>query len=236
MARDTSSLPVPLSPVIRTVRSLPCRRWICSTTRVIAALADRNPGSNGSRDGASTVSPATATGRSRAAHSANPCRATAAIIRNRRITGCPIGRGDATSPNRGPSTSRPSGSMAMTPRPYALPSAADRAIARPASSSHPAVAITRTSPPESLTKTTAPSAAAASSSDAAVSRPRRLGSAAASTIRRTMASSASAGEIEVLAGADGCEERLRCVRVVDVARGAELFEDLERLVQVTFGH
>ena len=44
-----------------------------------------------------------ASDRSRAAHSANPCRATAAIIRRRRITGWPSGRGDATSTKRGPS-------------------------------------------------------------------------------------------------------------------------------------
>ena len=48
MARATSSLPVPLSPVISTVRSLPCRRWIWSTTRCIAALAQTKPGSSGS--------------------------------------------------------------------------------------------------------------------------------------------------------------------------------------------
>ena len=42
--------------------------------------------------------------------SANPCRATAAIMRSRRITGWPIGRGEATSTKRGPSGSRPSGS------------------------------------------------------------------------------------------------------------------------------
>ena len=42
MARATSSLPVPLSPVISTVRSLPCSRWICSTTR-----AHRGAGARG---------------------------------------------------------------------------------------------------------------------------------------------------------------------------------------------
>ena len=47
-ARATSSLPVPLSPVMSTVRSFPCSRWICSTTRIIAGLAHRNPGSSGS--------------------------------------------------------------------------------------------------------------------------------------------------------------------------------------------
>ena len=44
MASATSSLPVPLSPVTSTVRSFPWRRWICSATRCIAALAHTNPG------------------------------------------------------------------------------------------------------------------------------------------------------------------------------------------------
>ena len=48
MARATRSLPVPLSPVISTVRLCPCRRWIWSATRFIAALAQMNPGSSGS--------------------------------------------------------------------------------------------------------------------------------------------------------------------------------------------
>ena len=46
------------------------------------------------------------------------------------MTGWPIGRGEATSANRGPSGSRPSGSTTIVPRPYAFPFAADRAIAR----------------------------------------------------------------------------------------------------------
>ena len=48
MARATRSLPVPLSPVMSTVRSLPCIRWIWSATRCIAALAQTKPGSSGS--------------------------------------------------------------------------------------------------------------------------------------------------------------------------------------------
>ena len=81
----------------------------------------------------------TAIERSRAAHSANPCRATAAIIRTRRMTGWPIGRGEATSAKRGPSASRPSGSTISAPRPYAVAVRARsaRACAR-ASASQPA--------------------------------------------------------------------------------------------------
>jgi hypothetical protein len=61
-------------------------RWICSITRVIAALAARKPGMSGSSD-RSIAMPAGSPDRSRAAHSANPCRATVAIIFSRRITG-----------------------------------------------------------------------------------------------------------------------------------------------------
>ena len=64
---------------------------------LIAALAERNPGSSGSSDAIDRRGRSTRGGRSRAAHSAKPWRATAAIIRRRRITGWPIGRGEATS-------------------------------------------------------------------------------------------------------------------------------------------
>ena len=84
MARATRSLPVPLSPVISTVRSWPCRRWICSATRFIAALAQMKPGSSGS-SGRSLICSAACGGRSRAPHSSNPWRATAANMRNRRV-------------------------------------------------------------------------------------------------------------------------------------------------------
>ena len=63
IARATSSLPVPLSPVTRTVRSFPCSRVIWSTTRCIAALAQRKPGSSGSRERLACSS-ATRSGRS----------------------------------------------------------------------------------------------------------------------------------------------------------------------------
>ena len=105
----------------------------------------------------------------------------------------------------------------------------------PASGSQPAEATTRTSPPASSTKTTAQSPAAASSSADAVSRPSRSGSAAASTIRRTIASSASAGEMTYSPGADRGQQRLRGPRVGEVALGAELLEDAERLVEMPLG-
>ena len=65
----------------------------------------------------------------------------------------------------------------------------------------------------------------ASSSAAAVSRPSRSGSAAASTIRRTIASSASAGEMTYSPVPTVGQQRLRGARVLEVALGAELLED-----------
>ena len=79
------------------------------------------------------------------------------------------------------------------------------------------------------------SAAAVSSSAAAVSRPSRSGSAAASTIRRTIASSASAGEMTYSPGADRRQEPLGVVGVGEVAFGAELLEDGQRGREMALG-
>ena len=87
-------MPVPLSPVMSTVRSFPCRRWICVTTRVIAALADRNPGSSGSSDG-SAGSPTGPGERSRASHKRE------ALLRDGRNHAQPPDDGMAKRPRRG---------------------------------------------------------------------------------------------------------------------------------------
>ncbi len=149
IARATSSLPVPLSPVISTVRSLPCSRWICSTTRAIAALAQTKPGACGSSVGSRDGSPAAARPRSRAAHSANPCRATAAIMRRRRASAWPIGRDDA-SQRRAARRRRRRRAVRRTTRARrrrARRLRPSRASARAASASHAAAATTRISSP-----------------------------------------------------------------------------------------
>ncbi len=106
MARATSSFPVPLSPVMRTVRSLSWSRRICSTTDCIATLALTNPGMSDSRR-RSVPEEAEPDRPSRAPLNSNPWRATAAIIRRRRATACPTGRAEATTTCRVPSRPPP---------------------------------------------------------------------------------------------------------------------------------
>ena len=77
--------------------------------------------------------------------------------------------------------------------------------------------------------------ATASSSAAAVSRPSRSGSAAASTIRRTIASSASAGEMTSSPVPAFVSSVARGAGVGEIALGAELLEDVERLVEMALG-
>ena len=171
--------------------------------------------------------PAGAGGRSRAAHSAKPCRATAAIIRSRRITGWPIGRGEATSAEARAVGDRGRAARRRSRRGRtASPCAADarqrarRVGVAAGDGDHAHVA-----------------AGELDEDDGAVGRrrlraaPRRSrapsssGSAAASTIRRTIASSASAGEMTYSPVPIVGQQRLRGVGVVEIALGAELLED-----------
>ena len=55
------------------VRSFDCKRWICSTTRPMAALAERKPGNSGSSD-VSVAGPTVSAERSRAAHGLSTLR------------------------------------------------------------------------------------------------------------------------------------------------------------------
>ena len=87
---------------------------------------------------------AAAVERSRAAHSAKPWRATVAIIRRRRMTGWPIGRGEASEREARPLARRVRAARRRCVAAAVAPAraAADRASARAVSSSHPAVATT----------------------------------------------------------------------------------------------
>ena len=142
-------------------------------------------------------------------------------------------RAATTVQERGPSWSRPSGSVRSRPSPYALfPWAAARASARATPASHPAIATTRTSPADGTTKTTAASASVASSRAVAVSRASRSGRTEASISRRTTASSASAGEATGSPGAQLREERPRLVDFNQIALRAERAKHRRRLVEM----
>ena len=163
--------------------------------------------------------------RSRAAHSANPCCATAAIIRRRagyRMAERPARRDDheaftvrvasewleeQTSRSRQTGHAAPSGQASRACRRRSPALATTRRRRRLLHEEHRAVG------PET------------SRSAAAVSRPSSSGSAAASTIRRTMASSASAGEMTYSPVPMPRQERLGGACVAEIAFGAELFED-----------
>ena len=218
---------MPLSPVISTVRSLPCSRWICSTTRAHRGARREETRAAAARAIGRRRRPPRPADRSRAAHSAKPWRATVAIIRS-----APHDR-MADRPRRGeqrvarPVRDRGRAARRRTCRGRRTGRAcADaRERARRVGIAPGRRRATRTSPSGGSTKTTAPSPAAASSSAAAVSRPSRSGSAAASTIRRTIASSASAGEMTYSPDPTLVSSVARGVGVGEVAFGAELLED-----------
>ena len=148
------------------------------------------------------ASTAAAIGRSRAPHRSKPCRATAAIMRTRRITVCPSGRAEATPRRAGRRLA------ADVLRRSSAPGAVGGAVSRPAARRCgrrprrcPRARSTRTSPPGSSTKTTVMSAPTASSIAAVSSRASRSGSTAASTSRSHQRVVGVGGGADVLAGA-----------------------------------
>ena len=195
IARATRSLPVPLSPVISTVRSLPCSRWIWSATRCIAALAQTNPGSSGSSDRSTTPGAGFDGTLARAAQleslaqdGAERAEAAAASARaNGR------GRRDDRA-----SAARPPSRPMRLDRPAADDGRRARARGR-AASARARVGVAARPPRRRATvaerrlnvKMTAACASHASSSAVAPSRASSAGMTAASTSRRTIAASPS---------------------------------------------
>ena len=154
------------------------------------------------------------------------------------MTGCPIGRGEATSAERAGRRGRARAVRRAARRGRtALPcSGRPRQRARGVRvAARDARRCGRRRRPAGRTRRRR-RRAAASSSAAAVSRPSRSGSAAASTIRRTIASSASAGEMTYSPGADCGQQRLRGVACRRASRSAPSCSKIaERLVEMPLG-
>ena len=193
IARATRSLPVPLSPVISTVRSLPCRRWIWSATRCIAALAQTKPGQQRlelplERAGAGLrlALARLAQIESLAQHRAQ--RAEALAQRPAAAAASTDEHGEA----RAVGVAADRLELTSSARRRRVPRSAAAASARAASASQPAAASTRNLPGRQLRRRARPPARR--TPRAAPSRPRARSSAGitdASTIRRTSASSPS---------------------------------------------